>query len=124
VTSPERPAFLVDENTAPRLAAALRREAPDIRVYVVGQDPAPRRGTPDPELLRWIEATGCLLVTSNRDTMPGRLREHIALGGHVPGILVIRRRLTIWRPLLEDLLLIWEAAPPDEYRDRIAYLPL
>ena len=66
MTSPERPAFLIDENTAPRLAAALLREAPDIRVCVVGQDPAPPRGTPDLQLLRWIETTGCLLVTSNR----------------------------------------------------------
>ena len=63
MTSPERPAFLIDENTAPRLAAALLREAPDLRVYVVGQDPAPPRGTPDAELLRWIETTGCLPVT-------------------------------------------------------------
>jgi hypothetical protein len=64
VTSPERTAFLIDENTAPQLAAAPLREAPDVRLYVVGQDPAPPRGTPDPGLLRWIETTGCLLVTN------------------------------------------------------------
>jgi hypothetical protein len=81
-------------------------------VYLAGHDPAPPRGTPDPELLRWIEATGCLLVTNNRRSLPGHPRDHLAGGGHVPGILVIRPRLTVWRPLLADLLLIWGAAAP------------
>jgi hypothetical protein len=124
VTSQERTAFLIDEDTGPRLAAALRREAPDLRVYVVGRDPAPPRGTPDPDLLRWIEMTGCLLVTRNRTSMPEHLRDHLALGGHVPGILVVRSRHITWRQLLDDLLLIWGAAAPNEYADRIVYLPL
>jgi hypothetical protein len=42
---------------------------------------------------------------------------------HVPGILLIRRGISIGR-LVEDLLLIWEASELTDYQDRIEYLPL
>jgi len=51
------------------------------------------------------------------------LRDHLAAGNHVPGILLIRRRYT-WGQVIDDLYLIWDASTPDEYRDRIEYLPL
>ena len=53
--------------------------------------------------------------------MPGHLRDHLAAGGHVPGILVVPFPLGA---LVEELILIWGASLPDEYQDQIVYLPL
>jgi len=83
----------------------------------------PVRGTPDPQLLHWIEREGYILVSRNRRTMPHHLRDHLEAGGHIPGIFLLRRRSPIGL-ILEDLLLIWEVGRLEEYRDRIEYLPL
>lgn len=89
----------------------------------MGDEAAPPFGTLDPEVLRWIEREGDVLVSRNRRTLSQHLREHLQAGGHAPGIFLLRRR-SAFRDILEDLILIWEAGRPEEYRDRIEYLPL
>jgi len=70
--------FLLDENQSPRLRAALFRLAPTLDVLRVGDPPTPALGTPDVELLRYLEVTGRILVTSDRTTMPGHIQMHLA----------------------------------------------
>ncbi len=94
-----------------------------MEVLCIGDGIAPPLATPDPVILRWIEQNGYILVSRNRRTMPVHLQEHLAMDRHIPGILLLKRWCAIAQ-LLDDLLLIWEAAKPDEYRDRIEYLPL
>jgi len=118
-----RSGFLLDENVPLLLQAQLRRRERSIRVVAVGQPGAPPRGTPDPELLCWIEEHDYLLVTNNRATMPTHLRDHLAAGHHVPGILILPRQLNLGL-VLDDLLLIWSASLPGEFQDQIVYLPL
>lgn len=115
--------FLLDEHVPPLIQAQLAQMTPDLRVYVIGEAMTPARGTPDPDVLSWIAAHGCMLVTNNRASMPGHLAEHLALGYHVPGIIQLSRRLNI-RAILDDLWLIWAVALPDEFRDQIVHLPL
>ena len=115
--------FLIDENLPPVIAVQLRRREPQIMVLAVGQSEAPPKGTPDPQLLCWLEENDYLLVTNNRVSMPGHLYEHLAVGRHVPGVLVTPFPLNIGT-LIEELLLIWGASLPKEYQDQIIYLPI
>lgn len=115
--------FLMDENLSPEIATQLQRHAPEIPLYAVGEVSAPPYGTPDPEILQWIEANNCWLVTNNRKSMPHHLSSHLDAGRHIPGILLTPRPLDIGA-LITELILIWYASLPDEYRDRIVYLPL
>lgn len=117
------PGFLIDENLPPVIAAQVRRHEPRIQVLAIGQSGAPVKGALDPQLLCWIEENDCLLVTNNRTSMPGHLRAHRAAGGHIPGILVTPFPLDIGM-LVEELILIWVASLPNEYRDQIVYLPV
>ena len=117
------PGFLVDENLPPVIAVQVRQHEPRIQATAVGQPGAPIRGTADPQLLRWIEENDCLLVTNNRASMPGHLRDHLAAGRHIPGILITPFPLDIGA-LLEELILIWGASLPDEFQDQIVHLPL
>ena len=55
--------------------------------------------------------------------MPNHLRDHLAAGHHIPGILIAPRRLTLGM-VIEELLLIWGASLPDGYCDLIVHLPL
>jgi len=113
--------FLFDENLPLALAAQLRRKAPTVRIFAVGFGEAPAKSTPDAALLCWLEDHDCWLVTNNRASMPGHLRDHLAAGRHVPGILIIRTPLNFGE-LIETLILIFGASLPDEYRDRIVHL--
>jgi len=115
--------YLLDEDTPHSLRDQLLRRAPDLEVLAVGDAMGPALGTPDPQLLRWIEREGYALVSRNRRTMPRHLQDHLEAGGHVPGIFLLRRQYTIGR-ILDDLLLIWEVGDVEEYRDRLEYLPL
>lgn len=114
--------FLIDENTSRTLADQLRRLAPDIDVLLVGDEGAPPRGTLDPEILCWCERAEYCLITRNRKSMPPHLDAHLATGHHIPGIFTIRDQAAL-KQVLAALLLIWEAANPDEYQDQIVFIP-
>ena len=117
------PGFLIDENLPPVIAVQVRQHEPRIQALALGQPGAPSKGTPDPQLLCWIEENNYLLITNNRANMPGHLRDHLAAGRHIPGILVAPFPLDIGE-LIKELILIWGARLPNEYQDQIVYLPL
>ncbi len=114
--------FLIDENTSRTLADQLHRLAPEIDALLVGDEGAPPRGTLDPEILCWCEREEYCLVTRNRKSMPPHLDAHLAAGHHLPGIFTIRDQSAL-KQVLATLLLIWEAAEPDEYQDQIIFIP-
>lgn len=114
--------YLLDENLPHRLKNQLIFHEPSMEILFIGENSAPPLGTQDPDILKWIEQNDFILVSRNRSTMPVHLKEHLAEGGHVPGILLIRKEILIGK-LIEDLLLIWGASEAGEYRDQIAYLP-
>jgi len=115
--------FPLDEHIPLTIRARLQQLAPAMRVLNIGDGVAPPKGTPDPELLAWIEAHDCLLVTNNRATMPVHPPAHLASGRHVPGIVVVPRRIKVGA-IVKDLLLLWGAKRPGEFHDRVVYLPL
>jgi hypothetical protein len=115
--------FLLDEHVPLIIQAELVRMEPEMRVYAVGDDPAPLKGTPDPDILGWIEDHGCMLIINNRATMPVHLQQHLARGRHVPGVVQLPRLLNI-ATILGDLVLLWGGRSPNEFQDRIVYLPL
>ncbi len=115
--------FLLDENIPLIVQARLQQMEPRMQVYAIGEGLAPPKGASDPDILAWIEANGCMLVTNNRATMPTHLQAHLSQGRHVPGIVQFPRRMNL-NTILDDLWLIWGAGLPDEFQDQIVYLPL
>jgi hypothetical protein len=55
--------------------------------------------------------------------MPIHLRAHLAIGRHVPGILIVPKRLALGE-LIDALHIVWGASFPNEFRDQIVYLRL
>ncbi|MGH2585571.1 MAG: DUF5615 family PIN-like protein [Dehalococcoidia bacterium] len=115
--------ILLDENLSPVYRRELLRHAPDMTIWRVGDPGTPPSGTEDPVILKWCEASGFVLVTSNRHSMPGHLREHLANGGHVPGILSFTQDTPIGLAI-EHVLIVAIAGRDDDVRDQIVYLPL
>jgi len=114
--------FLLDENEPPRLKAGLLRFNPTIDVLRIGEPGAPSLGTPDLDMLRYLEVSQRILVTSNRTSMPAHLEAHWAAGGHLWGLFWVRPRIPISR-LAQDLYLVWEASEAEEWIDRLDWIP-
>jgi hypothetical protein len=115
--------LLLDEHVPRLIRARLEQIAPEMRVYAIGDGFAPANGTLDPDILVWIEAHGCMLITNNRASMPVHLQAHLDEGRHVPGIMQLPKQMNI-NTVLDDVLLIWGASLPAEFQDQIVYLPL
>ena len=115
--------YLLDENVDDDLRQALHSRWPKIVVWRIGQPAAPSYGTLDPEILLWCEANGFSLVTNNRESMPVHLQDHLAAERYIQGIFTLNPKMTL-RETLAELALIWGASEPDEYADRITYLPV
>jgi hypothetical protein len=118
-----KPRFLLDENLSHDIRRQLKRRDPSVDVVVVGEPDSPPLATPDPDILLWIEQTGYILVTDNRSTMAVHLAAHVAAGHSFPGILWLRPRIGLG-VVINALFLIWSASQPEEYENRLLYIPL
>jgi pyridoxine/pyridoxamine 5'-phosphate oxidase len=115
--------YLLDEHVDHAVRDGLRRREPEMVVLATGDPGTPDRGTLDPDLLKWCEAEGLLLVTNNRSTMPVHLREHLAAGHHIPGIFMLNPVMSIGETI-DELAIIVGASEAEEYADRISFLPV
>ncbi len=113
--------YLFDENLDPRYKATLSRRRPEIDILQVG-DPAAPRGTKDPEILVYLEATHRVLVTNNRDSMPDHLQEHWAGGGVCWGVFTLKPGTT-FHHLAEDLEFILAATEAEEWLNVTFWVP-
>src|SRR5438552_2512590 len=82
--------FLFDECIDPDLIDALVRREPTVDVQRVGWPGAPPSGTPDPQVLIAAEAEGRMLVSKDRQTMPGHITAHFVAGAHTHGVAMLR----------------------------------
>jgi len=114
--------YLLDENIDQVVLSKVRKHEPSLDIHCVGEQNFPPLSSSDPEILRWLEKTGYILVTENRKTMPLHFSHHIEANHHLPGIFVITKQLS-QNALVEELILIWGTTEPDEFKDRIVYLP-
>ena len=115
--------FLLDEHIAPGLIAAILRLEPIIDVVRVGDQDAPPLGTPDPDILHYLERTQRALITNNRRTIPRHVADHLTTGGRHWGVFFIRAHVSYGR-LAEEIYLLWSASEADEWIDQMTRLPL
>ncbi len=114
--------FLLDENISHVIRDGLKRRRPEVEVRVIGGEGVPPISTKDGEILEFLEREGYILVTSNRNTMPIHLQEHLQKGRHIPGILLLRPRAS-YRRIIDTLELIWFASLPEDFQDQVTYIP-
>jgi hypothetical protein len=76
----------------------------------------------DQEVLEVAAQDGRLLVTHDQKTMPRHFAEFIKQATS-PGLLVIPQHLSV-ATVVEDLRLIWFVTEPEEWINRVSFLPL
>ncbi len=115
--------YLLDEHVDPDLRTGLFRYSPGVIVWCIGDPGTPALSTLDPDILAWCEEHHYILVTNNRSTMPVHLEAHLAAGRHIPGIFILKARLSMG-DAIRDLSAVWAAGDPREYADIISYMPI
>ena len=115
--------FLLDAHITPRLKAALLRYDRSIDILRLGDPGMPPLHTRDPDILIFTEQSRQMLVTEDYNTMPTHAADHLAGGGHHPGVLLIRADSGI-HAIAEALYEIWACSEAEEWVDLIRWIPL
>jgi predicted nuclease of predicted toxin-antitoxin system len=113
--------FLTDENFNGPIFRALRRVlAPGsiVRVQDVGLMSAD-----DPTVLEWAAIHDHIVLTHDVRTFKDFAYARVAASLPMPGVFEITRRQPL-RLIVEEIQTIQACSTPDEWRDRVVYLPL
>lgn len=114
--------FLLDENMSPEVIEEVGNRDKAIDIIRVGRPNAPPLGTLDPEILLFCEAERRMLVTGNRKSMPGHLRDHFAAGRQHWGIMELAAKLYP-EQLAEQIYLFWETSEAEEWMNQQIRIP-
>lgn len=113
--------WVADENLTERLVLAWLRRVGDLDIVRVRD--AGRTGCDDAELLAWAADQGRIVVTHDARTMPAAAYARVGTGQTMPGLFIVPADAAP-QAVLEDLVLISEVSVPDDWRDRVVFLPL
>lgn len=112
--------LLADENFNGTILRGLIRRLPEldlIRVQDVGL-----RNADDPTILEWAAREGRILLTHDVATITMYAYERISQGLVMPGVVEVIATAPIGR-ILDDLELFVLCSLPEEYEERILFIP-
>lgn len=81
------------------------------------------RTADDLTILQWAADDGRVLVSHDIKTVPDFAHDRVAAGQPMPGVFVVPTSMPIGEAI-DELSLVAEASEPDEWADRVLYLPL
>ncbi len=115
------PRFVTDEDVHGPIIHAVRRLEPSleiVRAFDIGLS-----HVDDSVILDYAMNNGLLVVSHDVNTIKAAAERRIAAGQGVSGLFIVLQG----RPtpaVAESLVLIWAVSQAEEWRDRIAFLPL
>jgi predicted nuclease of predicted toxin-antitoxin system len=113
--------LLADHDFNERILEGLARREPTIdvlRVRDIGLSAAA-----DPVILEWAAAERRVILTHDRQTMPGFVYARVAAGEPMPGVFLVDKRLPLGEAI-DEILLAIHCLSPHECEDVIKYFPL
>ena len=79
-------------------------------------------GATDSDNLLWAEREGRILVSLDKNTLPGHLVQHLQSGHRSPGVLLIRPGRAVAQ-VVSFLVIAAYASDPADWQDRWEYIP-
>jgi predicted nuclease of predicted toxin-antitoxin system len=113
--------FLADENFDRDIIRGLLLKQATLDI-VRAQDVG-LSGEDDPTILAWAAQEERILLTHDVKTITKFAYQRLVANQPMPGVLEIRFSLNIGQ-VIEDILLIVECSPKEEWEGRVVYLPL
>jgi hypothetical protein len=112
--------FQADEDLNQTIVLATIRREPAVDFRTAVQ--ASLNGLHDRDVLALAAEAGRILVTHDGKTMPRHFAEILQRTAS-PGVIVIPQHLPV-ATAVEELILLWSVTEPEEWKDRIVWLPL
>ena len=113
--------FLADASLRGIYSRALRRTFADLDLVIAYE--AGLSAATDPVILQYAAEMGRIVVSQDFATMPDFAMARVGRGEPMPGVFQIPLHGPI-APVLADFRLIHSASVPEDWRDRVIYLPL
>ena len=113
--------FFADASLRGVYVRALRRSFPGIDLITAHE--AGLLDAPDDLILDHAAAHGRITITQDFATLPDFAYARIADGRAMPGVIEVPLEGPV-APILEDFRVILAASQPEDWRDRVVYLPL
>ena len=113
--------LLADESLHGDIIKGLRlrqNELDIVRAQEVGL-----RTADDTMVLEWAAAHGRILVSPDRKTMTNLAWTRVASGLEMPGVFALRPEVTV-RQAIDAIHLAANCSEPEEWKDRVVFLPL
>lgn len=114
-------AFLADEDFNNRIVRGLLRRQPLLDIIRVQNTHL--FGAPDAEILEWAAQNGRVLLTHDVSTVTQWANKRFQRGEQIAGVIEVPQAAPIGR-IIEDILLAATVSTPEEFENRIVYLPL
>lgn len=114
-------AYLTDEHVPRAFVRGLRARRPDLDVVRV-QDVGLRTAD-DPTVLAWAANHNRVVVTFDRETMPGYAQDRIDQGEPMTGLVVVSDSMSMGAAI-DDLLILAECSFENELHGQVQFLPL
>lgn len=115
-----KPRFLADADFNQKIVSGIRRREPSVDFQTASQGGVLRR--PDSDVLLIAARADRILVSHDLRTMSAEFAR-FKQSQSSPGLIVVSQQTDIGL-VIEDFLLIWLASSLEEWRDRIAFIPL
>jgi len=111
----------IDHNFDARIVSGLTRRMPDldiVHIRHVGLAVAS-----DPLVIEWAAQDGRVLLTHDRATLVGFAYDRVARGELMSGVIAVAGQCPVGRAV-EDIVLLLECTPEDEWIDRVYFVPI
>jgi predicted nuclease of predicted toxin-antitoxin system len=113
--------FAADENLHNDILRGVLRRQPNLDIVRV-QDTAMYEAE-DVTLLEWAAKEGRILLTHDTRTMPNYAYQRLREGKPLAGVFIINDHLPIGQ-VVNELLAVAGASEPEEWENRVVFLPL
>lgn len=113
--------LLTDENFDGDILRGLLRRLPNLDVVRV-QDVGLVE-TPDPTILAWAAGEERVLLTHDRDTVPGFAYGRVRNGEFMPGVFLVSDQMPRGQAI-DELILALECYAADDCKDLVRHFPL
>jgi len=110
-----------DENFNGDIVRGLLRRHPELELVRV-QDVGLLQ-TPDSDILEWAASQGRVLLSHDVSTVPPTAYQRVRDGKPMPGVFIVPDRMPIGQAIDEMLFLSMDVEP-NEWKDRVLFLPL
>jgi len=107
--------FQADADLDVRILRGVRRRAPEIDIRTATASGL--EGLDDLDVLRIAAASGRILISQDRRTMPPNFARFVK-AAYSPGVILLREGISI-AAAIEEIILIWSASEAEGWTDRL-----